>query len=116
MRGFKPWIGLTLGMAAATSAVCGDSAAPQVIEHPAPASVVDDGGTPDEPQITIRESGDTVIEEYRIGGELYMIKLTPSKGAPYYLVDSDGDGSLERRWNDREPRLMIPSWVLLRWR
>lgn len=116
MRGFKPWIGLALGVVAATGAVYGDPAASPVIEHPAPTSAVDDGGTPDEPQITIRESGDTVIEEYRIGGELYMIKLTPKKGAPYYLVDSDGDGSLERRWNDREPRLLIPSWVLLRWR
>ncbi len=94
-----------------------ENAAPAApIDHPAPSTGGVEGGTPDEPQITIVDKGETVIEEYRIGGELYMIKVVPKKGVPYYLVDSDGDGSFERRWNDREPRLLIPSWVLLRWR
>jgi len=115
MRVFRSWVGLVLCLLSVTSAAREDLAVPPVIEHPAPA-VADGGGTPDEPQVTIRETGETVIEEYRIGGELYMIKITPNKGVPYFLVDSDGDGSLERRWNDREPRLLIPSWVLLRWR
>jgi hypothetical protein len=89
---------------------------PAPIDHPAPGSTQDDGGSPDDPRVTVREFGETTIEEYRVGGELYMIKIVPRKGVPYYLVDSDGDGSFERRANDREPRLLIPSWVLLRWR
>ena len=61
------------------------------------------------------EGADTVISEFRINGQLYMIRITPTKGVPYYLVDSDGDGQLETRWNDLAPNLLIPSWVLKRW-
>lgn len=68
------------------------------------------------PEITITERGETTIEEYRLHGQLYMIKVVPKKGVPYYLVDSDGDGSMERRVNELTPRMLIPSWVLLRWR
>lgn len=38
--------------------------------------------------------GDTV-EEYRVGGQLRMVKVTPLRGAPYYLIDSNGDGHLD---------------------
>ncbi|QQS55023.1 MAG: DUF2782 domain-containing protein [Candidatus Competibacteraceae bacterium] len=68
------------------------------------------------PEVTIRRRGDEgTIEEYRAGGVLYMVKVNPAKGAAYYLVDSDGDGSLETRFNDLESNLAIPAWVLLRW-
>lgn len=66
-------------------------------------------------KVTIRGAETDVINEFRINGQLYMIRITPSKGAPYYLVDSDGDGDLETRWNELAPELLIPSWVLLRW-
>lgn len=68
------------------------------------------------PEITITPRGDTTIEEYRVRGQLYMIKVVPKKGVPYYLVDSDGDGNMERRVNDLSPGFLIPSWVILRWR
>ncbi|MEW5756746.1 MAG: DUF2782 domain-containing protein [Pseudomonadota bacterium] len=67
------------------------------------------------PTVTIVEDGKNVIEEYRLNGQLYMIKVTPRKGRPYYLVDADGDGLLDRRRNDLDPDVMIPSWVLLKW-
>ena len=44
-----------------------------------------------------------------------MVKVNPAKGASYYLVDTDGDGSLETRFNDLASNLAIPAWVLLRW-
>ena len=56
-----------------------------------------------------------IAEEYRMGGVLYMVKVNPVKGTSYYLVDSDGDGSLETRYSDRQSGLAIPAWVLLRW-
>jgi len=54
-----------------------------------------------EPTVTIStdESGQ-VIEEYRVQGAVYMVKVTPTTGVPYYLFDSDGDGSLETRWTE----------------
>ena len=41
------------------------------------------------------ESNGDVIEEYRVGGLLRMVKITPARGVPYYLVDRNGDGRLE---------------------
>lgn len=40
------------------------------------------------------EDGDT-IEEYRVAGQLKVVKITPLRGASYYLVDRDGDGHLD---------------------
>ncbi|MBK8183506.1 MAG: DUF2782 domain-containing protein [Candidatus Competibacteraceae bacterium] len=68
------------------------------------------------PEVRIRRLGARgSIEEYRAGGVLYMIKVVPTKGIPYYLVDTDGDGYLEARYNDLQEGMLIPAWVLLRW-
>lgn len=40
------------------------------------------------------ENGD-LIEEYRVAGQLKVVKITPLRGAPYYLMDRDGDGHLD---------------------
>lgn len=66
-----------------------------------------------EPEITIRQEADRTIEEYRINGQLYAIKITPKVGEPYYLVDSEGDGQLDKR--HERGRLSIPSWILFKW-
>lgn len=67
-----------------------------------------------EPEVTIRRQGEEVIEEYRVNGQLFMIKITPSKGYPYYLIDTDGDGSLETHRNDLE-NPEVNMWRLLTW-
>ena len=56
-----------------------------------------------------------MVEEYRINGRLFMIKIQPRKGPPYYLIDSDGDGVLDSRQDDLDPNMPVPSWVILRW-
>jgi hypothetical protein len=48
-----------------------------------------------EPTVTIREEDDSRIEEYRMNGQVYMVKVTPRGGVPYYYIDRDGDGRLE---------------------
>jgi len=70
-----------------------------------------------QPEINIIQRKDKTIEEYRVNGRLYKIKVTPKVGPAYYLVDSDGDGSFETRRasSDLEPDLLIPQWVLFRW-
>jgi hypothetical protein len=35
-----------------------------------------------EPQVTIQRRGSDTIEEFRLNGRLYMIKVTPSHGVP----------------------------------
>ena len=48
-----------------------------------------------EPTVTIREEEERLIEEYRLNGQVYMVKITPKGGIPYYYIDTDGDGRLE---------------------
>lgn len=66
-------------------------------------------------EVVIGEPEQARIDEFRINGQLYMIRVTPKKGPSYYLVDSDGDGNLESHRNELSPNLLIPSWVLKRW-
>lgn len=67
-----------------------------------------------EPQVTIVETGQATIYEYRIKGNLYMVKVQPMVGPPYYLLDQDGDGEMDVR-SDRPWNNDIPQWVLFSW-
>ncbi len=75
--------------------------------------------TPDDPnalpEVTIVRRVEGTIEEYRLHGRLYMVRVIPKRGFPYFLVDSDGDGSLDQRFNDLDTGLAIPAWVILQW-
>ncbi len=64
-----------------------------------------------EPQITIVQRGEDRAEEFRIKGRLYMIKVTPSHGKPYYLIDQRGDGQM-RKYDDLSPNFQVPLWVI----
>ena len=68
-----------------------------------------------EPEVNIIQKEDRTIEEYRVNGRLYMIKVTPSVGKPYYLTDTDGDGSLETRQFELDSGLLVPNWILFEW-
>jgi len=67
-----------------------------------------------EPEVTIVHSKEATIEEYRVNGQLRYAKITPSKGPAYYMIDTDGDGLLDKRDNnlDNPP---INQWILMRW-
>lgn len=72
-------------------------------------------GQPIEPEVTIIQSEDKLIEEYRVNGSLYMVKVTPSIGPPYYLLDQDGDGKLESRTTRLGSDSSVPQWILFQW-
>ncbi len=81
---------------------------------PLPMPQVRQGNVP-EPEVTITTTGkNTRVEEYRIDGRLYMIKIVPAKGFPYYLIDTDGDGDLDTRRNDLEGG-PVNQWILFQW-
>jgi len=61
-------------------------------EQPLPPKVQDEQV---EPTVTIREEEEGRVEEYSLNGQVYMVKITPKVGAPYYYIDTDGDGNLE---------------------
>lgn len=68
-----------------------------------------------EPEVTIIQRRDATHEEYRVNGRLYMVKVTPKVGPPYYFVDRDGDGLMETRMNDRAVEIKVPQWVIFSW-
>ena len=67
-----------------------------------------------EPEVTIVDRERDTVYEYRINGRLYMIKVVPQVGPPYYFIDQDGDGNMETRATDYT-LLRIPQWVLATW-
>lgn len=79
--------------------------APVAATAPAPADE-----TIPEPEVTIVSRGEDRHEEFRLGGRLYMIKVTPRRGRPYYLVDRDGKGEFAR--SEFAPAVSPPTWVL----
>jgi Protein of unknown function (DUF2782) len=64
-----------------------------------------------EPQVTITKRGQDKVEEFRMNGKLYMLKVTPSHGVPYYLIDEQGDGTMSRR-DSFESGTRVPMWVI----
>ncbi|ACF53641.1 DUF2782 domain-containing protein [Stenotrophomonas maltophilia] len=56
------------------------------------------------------DNGDT-IEEYRVSGQLRMVKVTPSRGAPFYMYDKNGDGRFD---NDKDGVSPV-YWKLYSW-
>ncbi|MDC7712555.1 DUF2782 domain-containing protein [Vogesella sp. LYT5W] len=64
-----------------------------------------------EPEVRIIQDGDNSIEEYRLNGRLYLMKVTPKNAPPYYLRDDEGNGQMKRI--DPSQRLVVPQWVLL---
>lgn len=74
----------------------------------------DDSRNIPQPEVRIIRKKEAVIEEYRVNGRLRFIKITPSIGNPYYMVDTDGDGVLETR-EDNFSNPPINQWILLEW-
>lgn len=79
------------------------------VQPAAPALAADE--TIDEPQVTISTQTELTVQEYRAGGRLYMIKITPKIGAPYYLVDDRGDGKFARH-ESLDSGLRVPRWII----
>jgi hypothetical protein len=66
----------------------------------------------EQPQITIRKQDGDTIEEFRVGGRVVMVRVTPARGLPYILTDPKGDGSFSQRRDSLEVPLSVPMWVL----
>ena len=69
------------------------------------------------PTVTIREEDDRMIEEYRLNGQVYMVKVTPKVGIPYYYIDTNGDGRLELDMDQRALNPVQPVyWKVKEWK
>tara|TARA_B100000768_G_scaffold152818_1_gene148695 strand:+ start:383 stop:718 length:336 start_codon:yes stop_codon:yes gene_type:complete len=81
-------------------------------EVPFPPNTLD-SGYEYEPEITIRKEGTKRIEEHRVNGNLYYIKVTPEGFPSYYLVRETEGGDWIRQY-DLKP-LVVPQWVIYSW-
>ena len=99
-------------LALTTGAAIAATEAPQKLEPiPEPPSL---GDSSMEPDVTIRQRGSEKVEEYRIKGRLYMVKVTPRVGPPYYLINRTPDGQWYR-YNGNGDNLVVPEWVIMTW-
>ena len=104
-----------------------DPAAPPPLPPPAARKQAEsDAGVPippkvqDEqiaPEVRIhRDEQENVIEEYSLDGRVYMVKVTPKVGLPYYYLDDDGDGQLELQERDAAASPVKPVyWKVKEW-
>ena len=86
-----------------------------VPEAPEPPLPVQSGETL-EPDITIIRKGKKTIQEFRRGGRLFMIKVIPDIGPPYYFLDNDGDGKMDVRRDDLDKGSNINMWKIFEWK
>ncbi len=77
-------------------------------EPPGP-PIVRDGA--DEPQVRIAPQAGDKVEEFRDGGRVVMMKVTPPNGVPYYLLDPLGNGNWTRR-EALDPGIRVPMWTI----
>ncbi len=86
------------------------------VEAPVPEKIPAKTNDDAEPTVRIRtrDNGD-VVEEYRQGGIVTMVKVTPSRGKPYYIMDNNGDGRLDRADAEAAGGVVPVSWIIATW-
>ena len=83
----------------------------QVLEDVTPPQTTFESDYTDEPEVTITKDGETTLEEYRVNGHLYMIKVTLDGVPPYYLYKDTAGVNWLRVDYISEP-LIVPQWVI----
>ena len=54
-------------------------------------------------EATRTEANGDVVSEYRVQGQLRLVRVQPSRGPVYYLIDSNGDGRLDSNKGEVSP-------------
>jgi hypothetical protein len=85
----------------------------QILDEIIPSSSSFESNYTDEPEITITKDGASTIEEYRINGQLYMLKVTPDGDFPPYYLYKENLGGIWHRVNGIDEPLIVPQWVVL---
>jgi hypothetical protein len=67
-----------------------------------------------EPVVRIPVQEGDKVEEVRQGGRVVMLKVTPPRGKPYYLVDTTGNGNWMRR-DSLDDGVRVPMWPIHTW-
>jgi hypothetical protein len=69
-----------------------------------------------EPTVRIH-TGDNVdvITEYRDAGQVYMIRVKPKNGPEYTIVDTNGDGKLDKRDAEESGGVVPVHYTIAEW-
>ncbi|MEA3641122.1 MAG: DUF2782 domain-containing protein [Lamprobacter sp.] len=107
---------LLLGLASAPAALLAQNDAGGFLSAPEVPSIPGRyaGDSTSAPEVTITETDEGMVYEYRVRGQVYMVKIQPTVGPPYFLLDSNGDGVLDVE-ERRAPDLAVPQWLLFSW-
>ena len=106
--------GLMFGLLISQSVLAQSEAPPPPpIREPLPPKVVAPEDTL-EPEVVIRQEDDRMVEEYRRGGRVHMVRIIPTIGEPYYMIDTTGDGILDMKHDTFEPVKPV-YWKLFEW-
>lgn len=84
---------------------------PPPVSYTAPRATQNDDEKIEEGIVITQPNGDKT-QEYRSNGKVYMIKVTPSHGVPYYLIDDKGDGKFIRQGTLGDHGVSPPMWVI----
>ncbi|GAA5164233.1 DUF2782 domain-containing protein [Viridibacterium curvum] len=85
---------------------------PRAVQPP-PASASEPAVKPGS-EVTVRKNQEARIEEFRLKGRLYMIKVYPVVGIPYTLIDEQGNGVFNRTDGRGTPGTQA-QWRVLSW-
>lgn len=67
------------------------------------------------PDIVVSEHANRTEEAYWQDNRPVAIKITPKFGAPYYIVDPDGDSEYEMRRGGTDIDVKPNNWKMLAW-
>jgi hypothetical protein len=68
-----------------------------------------------EPEVRLVRRRGATIEEYRVGGQLYMVRVKPAVGPAYYIRNPESEGRTQRCTSDIYCDFAVPQWVLFSW-
>lgn len=106
---------LAAGLLTATTATAQEAGDPGAAPPPPDLPPKVEGETL-EPEVNIREEEGRIIEEYSQNGQVYMVKVTPDGGLPYYYLDTDGDGTLDLQGDSEGTGATRPAyWKIAEW-
>jgi Protein of unknown function (DUF2782) len=101
---------LEFGLIANTSA---QTEEPLKIQVPLPPNLLNTPHSTDdlEPTVTVRNEGDREIEEYRLRGRLFAMRVKVKQAPSYWLIDLDGSGRMVPG-QGIGTSISMPQWVL----
>jgi hypothetical protein len=104
----------TFSQAALSAEITTEREIVEQVEPPAPSSAIAPGAHSDE-TVSSRLEGEVKIEEFRRkGGQVYLVRITPKNGAPYYLANPRVPESVVDHAHSTGAQ-STPAWIIKSW-